>query len=113
MFLAIIVPPAKKDRFIGILVFASMALSGLVSVLPYLRELSSGFRVILLTLLLSCAAAFIRPVSSDAAANEGPARDAETDRCGAEVRTDAADTSANEDPAHNAAADPQKEGGKA
>ena len=57
MFLAIIIPPAKKDRFIGILVAVSMAASGIFAAAPYLKEISSGFRIIILTLVLSGIAA--------------------------------------------------------
>ena len=62
MFLAIIIPPARKDRFIAGLVVLSMAASGLFSVLPLLREISGGFKVIILTLLIAGAAAFIHPI---------------------------------------------------
>ena len=62
MFLAIIIPPARKDRFIAGLVVISMAASGLFSVLPLLREISGGFQVIILTLLIAGAAAFIHPI---------------------------------------------------
>ncbi len=65
MFLAIIIPPAKKERFIGGLVLVSMALSGLFAILPYLKNISSGFRIIILTILLSAAAAALRPVRLD------------------------------------------------
>ncbi len=65
MFLAIIIPPAKKNHFIGILVAVSMAASGLFSILPYLREISSGFRVIILTLVIAGAAAWIHPIEED------------------------------------------------
>ncbi|MBQ6363019.1 MAG: AzlC family ABC transporter permease [Lachnospiraceae bacterium] len=63
MFLAIIIPPAKKDRFLRGLVAASMAASGLFAVTPYLKEISSGFRIIILTLALAGAAALIKPVN--------------------------------------------------
>ena len=62
MFLAIIIPPARKDRFIAGLVLISMTASGLFSVLPVLSGISGGFRVIILTLLIAGAAAFIHPV---------------------------------------------------
>ena len=65
MFLAIIIPPARKDRFIAGLVAASMAASGLFAVLPVLRNISGGFKVIILTLAIAGAAAVIRPVSDD------------------------------------------------
>ncbi|MDD6351007.1 MAG: AzlC family ABC transporter permease [Lachnospiraceae bacterium] len=61
MFLAIVIPPAKTDHFIGLLVALSMALSFLCSVLPYISKIGSGFRIIILTLLLSALAAWIKP----------------------------------------------------
>lgn len=62
MFLAIVIPPAKKDRNVGVAVIASFVLSGLCAVLPYISELSSGIRTILLTILISAVAAWLKPV---------------------------------------------------
>lgn len=62
MFLAIIIPPAKENHFLGALVAVSMAASGLFSILPYLKAISSGFRVIILTILISGIAAVIHPM---------------------------------------------------
>ena len=62
MFLAIIIPPAKKDRFIAGLVALSMLASGLFSILPVLKTISSGFRVIILTLAIAGIAAVIHPI---------------------------------------------------
>ena len=62
MFLAIIIPPTKENHFLGALVAVSMAASGLFSVLPYLRAISSGFRVIILTILIAGIAAVIHPI---------------------------------------------------
>ena len=62
MFLAIIIPPAKEDRFLQALIVLSMIMSALMTYLPVLNRISSGFRVIILTLLLSSLAAFLHPV---------------------------------------------------
>ena len=62
MFLAIIIPPAKENYFIGGLVAVSMAVSWIFSVLPLTAEISSGFKVIILTILLAGAAAFLKPI---------------------------------------------------
>ena len=62
MFLAIIIPPSRKDRFIAGLVVISMTASGLFSLLPVLSTISGGFKVIILTLLIAGAAAFIHPI---------------------------------------------------
>lgn len=62
MFLAIIIPPAKENHFLGALVAVSMAASGLFSILPYLKAISSGFRVIILTILIAGIAAVIHSI---------------------------------------------------
>lgn len=62
MFLAIIIPPAKENHFLGALVAVSMVASGLFSILPYLKAISSGFRVIILTILIAGIAAVIHPI---------------------------------------------------
>ena len=67
MFLAAIVPKARENRFVRVLILVSMALSGLCSVLPVIGSLSSGMRVILLTVLISAVAALVRPVDGEAA----------------------------------------------
>ena len=65
MFLAIIIPASKKDRFIAGVVIVSMAASLIFSVAPVLKQISSGFKVILLTLLIAGIAAWIRPVEDE------------------------------------------------
>ena len=65
MFLAAIIPRARKSPTIFILIAVSMALSGLCTVLPGVRELSSGMRVILLTVIISAAAALLRPIGKE------------------------------------------------
>jgi predicted branched-subunit amino acid permease len=62
MFLAIIIPPAKENHFIGGLVAVSMAVSWVFSVLPLTAGISSGFKVIILTILLAGAAAYLKPI---------------------------------------------------
>lgn len=62
MFLAIIIPPARKSKFIAGLVIISMALSYAFSVLPGISTLSSSMRIIILTVVISLAASFIKPI---------------------------------------------------
>ena len=66
MFLAVIIPPAKKERFIGLLVAISMACSLIFTKLPVLSKVSSGFRIIILTLVIAGIAAIVRPVDDEA-----------------------------------------------
>ena len=62
MFLAIIIPPARKDRVVAALVLLSFVLSFACSCLPGVAALSDGTRTILLTVLISGAAAVLFPV---------------------------------------------------
>lgn len=61
MFLAVIIPPARKDRLIACLVAISMALSLLADKLPLLSHISSGTKIIVLTVVISAAAALLFP----------------------------------------------------
>ncbi len=62
MFLAIIIPPAKKDRIVGVLVALSFAASYAASRLPVVKALSEGSRTIILTVIIAGAAALLFPV---------------------------------------------------
>lgn len=61
MFLAIIIPPARKDKIIAILVLFSFALSSAFTYIPGIRNVSEGLRTIILTVVISAAAALIFP----------------------------------------------------
>lgn len=65
MFLAVVIPPARKDRIIAAVVVISMTASFLVQKIPGLNKISSGFQIILLTVLISAAAAKICPVKEN------------------------------------------------
>lgn len=65
MFLAIIIPPSRKNRFVAGLVAASMIASGIFSAAPVLRNISSGFRVIILTLVIAGIAAAVHPIEEE------------------------------------------------
>lgn len=62
MFIAVIVPPAKKDKVIALVIAVSMVSSLLFSILPGLKSLSAGISVIILTVVISLAAAILFPV---------------------------------------------------
>lgn len=70
MFLAIIIPPARRDKVVGALVALSFAASYFVSKFPLAAGLSAGTRTILLTLLLSGAAAVLFPVKEEEAEHD-------------------------------------------
>ena len=62
MFLAIIVPPAKKNIVILISVLISFAASFACSKLPLVSQLSGGTRTIILTIVISSIVAIIKPI---------------------------------------------------
>ena len=62
MFIAIIIPPSKRDNAVGISVIASFLLSWLCSVLPTVRAMSAGTRTIVLTIVIAAMAAYVKPV---------------------------------------------------
>ena len=65
MFLAIIIPPARKNRIIAALVGLGFLSSFVCSILPVLSTWSEGSRTVVLTILLSGLAAFFFPVSDE------------------------------------------------
>lgn len=65
MFLAIIIPPARRSRIIAALVLIAMAASLAFAKLPLLSSISEGLRVIILTVVLSLGAALLFPVKEE------------------------------------------------
>ncbi len=65
MFIAVIFPPTRKNKFMLIVIFVSMAISGLFAVTPVLKEISFGTKAIVLTILISLFFAYIRPVEEE------------------------------------------------
>ena len=61
MFLAIFIPPARKDKVILGIVVLCFLLSGLAAYLPVTASLSEGTRTIILTLVISAGAALLFP----------------------------------------------------
>lgn len=64
MFIAVIMPPAREDRHVLCAVIASFALSGLCAVAPVVSEWSGGTRTIVLTVLISLVAAWLKPIKT-------------------------------------------------
>lgn len=65
MFLAVIIPAAKKDRVVAGLIICCFAASFCMSCLPVFSGISSGTRTIILTLVLSTAAALLFPKTEE------------------------------------------------
>ncbi|MBP3415699.1 MAG: AzlC family ABC transporter permease [Clostridia bacterium] len=73
MFIAIFIPPARKNKVVAGLVAVSFAASYIFARVDGLSKISSGVRTIILTVVISLAAAILFPVKSEeeeAAANE-------------------------------------------
>lgn len=62
MFLAVIIPGARKDKAIMAVVIMTMLVSYLFSVIPVIKEISSGFKIIILTFLIAGIAAYLHPI---------------------------------------------------
>ena len=65
MFIAIIVPPARKNKIIAGIIVVSMVLSFMFAKLPMLSNISSGFRIIILTIIIAGVAAFAFPIKEN------------------------------------------------
>ena len=65
MFLAVIIPPARKNRVIALFVLVSFAASFAATYLPLISQLSGGTRTIILTVLISAIAAILFPVNEE------------------------------------------------
>lgn len=65
MFLAVIIPPARKNRVIALFVLISFAASFAATYLPLISRLSGGTRTIILTVLISAIAAILFPVNEE------------------------------------------------
>lgn len=65
MFLAVIIPPARKDKVIAGLVVLSFAASYICNFLPYFKNLTDGTKTILLTVVISAVAAVVFPRKTD------------------------------------------------
>lgn len=65
MFIAIIIPPAKKDKIIAGIIICCFALSYILNRLSVFDFMSSGTKTILLTVIISAVAAILFPRTSD------------------------------------------------
>ena len=65
MFLAIIMPPARNDRYVLYAIVASFVLSGACSVAPVVSSWSSGTRTIVLTVVISAVVAWWKPIKME------------------------------------------------
>lgn len=76
MFLAIVIPPARKSRAVAVVVTISFTASFAFSRLPLLSSISEGTRTLILAVMISALAAVIAPVREMA-----DSADAEEETC--------------------------------
>lgn len=65
MFIAIIIPPARKDSLLGLLILTSMAASWFFARVSLFDSISGGMKVIILTVIISGVAAVLFPVREE------------------------------------------------
>lgn len=65
MFIAVIVPPARKNKTILILIIVSFLVSWLFSIIPAVATMTESLRIIILTVIIAVGAAILRPISDE------------------------------------------------
>lgn len=65
MFLAVVIPPCRKNKAVTAVVLSSFVISGLSKVVPVISDMTESVRVIVLTLVISVAAALLFPVKDE------------------------------------------------
>ncbi|SHI25322.1 Predicted branched-chain amino acid permease (azaleucine resistance) [Butyrivibrio fibrisolvens DSM 3071] len=65
MFIAIIIPPARDNKAVLAVVISAMLFSCIMTFAPVLKSVKSGMRIIIVTLIISIAAAIIAPVGEE------------------------------------------------
>lgn len=62
MFIAIIIPPAKKSKPVLVVIILSVVLSSIFSYAPYIKQLSGGFSIILCAIIASFIGTLFFPI---------------------------------------------------
>lgn len=65
MFIAVIIPPSRGNKILTGVVLISMMMSLIFTKAPVLCRISSGFRIIILTLLIAGVAAYLFPIREE------------------------------------------------
>lgn len=65
MFIAIIIPPAREHKSIMVTIIMAVIASLAFSYLPFLKNISGGWSIILITVLVSAIAAWLFPIDTD------------------------------------------------
>lgn len=70
MFVAIIIPPSRKNRNVMVTVLMAVAAGFIFAFMPLLKEISSGWTTIIITILVSSIAATFMPIKEEGDADE-------------------------------------------
>lgn len=65
MFISVFIPESRKNKIVAALVAVSFILSAAFTYLPYLKEMDSGIRTIILTVTISLGAAILFPIKDN------------------------------------------------
>lgn len=65
MFIAIVLPPARQNRSIAIVAFIALVISSLLYYLPVFNWISSGFAIIICTVIAAGIGAFCFPIEEE------------------------------------------------
>ena len=70
MFIAIVIPPARKEKSVALVVLTAIAISFCFKYVPVLNQVSGGFVVIICAVIAATVGALLFPVHDDAPAEE-------------------------------------------
>ena len=65
MFIAIVVPPAKKEKEVLVTVILAMAFSSLFTVVPLLKQISAGISIVICTVAAAAICAVLFPIPDE------------------------------------------------
>ena len=65
MFIAIIIPPSKKDRGALLAIIVSVTISIMIHYIPYFNFITEGFSVIICAVIASVIAAIVKPIKEE------------------------------------------------
>lgn len=70
MFLAIIIPPARKSRAVALVIILAIVIECILYTTPVLKQISVGFQVILAAVLAASIGAVLHPVRQEESNND-------------------------------------------
>ena len=65
MFIAIIIPPARKNRAIALVIIVAILLECILHFTPVLKNISVGFQVIIAAVIAAIVGAIVKPIKAE------------------------------------------------